>query len=316
MQHGIYSKFLIDRNLSNTSLDIKQGGKNNKSNCDANTRQETQPHLGWSYITFLVGPGPSNSSRQAGLSSSSRSIRSIRFLPLSLAPMAAAPSPPPPAAFLPPHPRIVNYISTRQGAFELAAQAAAHPGTSVIVVVTGSNPLQDARKLFDGLVARRDALGWCVLGLDKFSQLLERYDVLCDDRNKLRELVGSIYADMLIGGSSAPEVALESHDAADDVQGRVRRLLSIADGADAATLSLTLLDDADEARRLCRAGFLQGRRDLAALKQLVEDFWIPSINRQLEGPAFVDGVHLPEEIVDDLLNQRRLHPPSQEEAED
>lgn len=88
--------------------------------------------------------------------------------------MAAAPSPPPPPAFLPPHPRIVNYISTRQGAFELAAQAAAHPGTSVIVVVTGSNPLQDARKLFDGLVARRDALGWCVLGLDKFSQLLER----------------------------------------------------------------------------------------------------------------------------------------------
>uniref|UniRef100_A0A0E0MFZ3 Uncharacterized protein n=1 Tax=Oryza punctata TaxID=4537 RepID=A0A0E0MFZ3_ORYPU len=75
---------------------------------------------------------------------------------------------------LPPPPRLVDYISSIQGMERLVGLADLELDKSVVVVVSGCNPLEDAPNLFDELTTREN---WCVIGMAELGTLRARLEL-------------------------------------------------------------------------------------------------------------------------------------------
>lgn len=137
------------------------------------------------------------------------------------------------APALPPPPRLVDYISSLQGLVRLGDLADLEPDKSVVVVVSGCYPLEDAPILFDDLSARET---WCVIGMPELCILRARAISLLQRREDLRALVRDMGHDLLVCGTESGKV-----------EGVLARALKLPAGMDAPPgISLDLVGDADE----------------------------------------------------------------------
>lgn len=100
-------------------------------------------------------------------------------------------------------PRLVDYISSLQGLVRLGDLADLEPDKSVVVVVSGCYPLEDAPILFDDLSARET---WCVIGMPELCILRARAISLLQRREDLRALVRDMGHDLLVCGTESGKV--------------------------------------------------------------------------------------------------------------
>lgn len=199
------------------------------------------------------------------------------------------------APALPPPPRLVDYISSLQGLVRLGDLADLEPDKSVVVVVSGCYPLEDAPILFDDLSARET---WCVIGMPELCILRARAISLLQRREDLRALVRDMGHDLLVCGTESGKA-----------EGVLARALKLPAGMDAPPgISLDLVGDADEGRRFLRRDIARARLQLAALAGHTERHILRRLGRELALRAST-GVVAPQELWPDIQEQRLRHAP-------
>lgn len=177
------------------------------------------------------------------------------------------------------------------GAGRIHAELLMPPGSlplppPVVVTVSGCEPLNDARELYQYLEEYVNQEGWIVddTQLAGLAELAEARDELVGARDKLTTLASDIGDDLLLGGAVTDDVPLLSGD----FKAALARVLKLPEGMELPKdFESPLLAPAIAGRERIHGELINLRADLAALKQHVEEQWLPWANDRLSSAGVI-----------------------------
>uniref|UniRef100_A0A0D3HML7 Uncharacterized protein n=2 Tax=Oryza TaxID=4527 RepID=A0A0D3HML7_9ORYZ len=177
------------------------------------------------------------------------------------------------------------------GAGRIHAELLMPPGSlplppPVVVTVSGCEPLNDARELYQYLEEYVNQEGWIVddTQLAGLAELAEARDELVGARDKLTTFASDIGDDILLGGAVTDDVPLLSGD----FKAALARVLKLPEGMELPKdFESPLLAPAIAGRERIHGELINLRADLAALKQHVEEQWLPWANDRLSSAGVI-----------------------------